>query len=108
MAGRVSITDRRVRAEASIDPQIGGVSTHRQPGLLRLGEPEPKAGPATTTGRPEDLDGSRVRRRRHVARHDSEMAYVALLRGINVGGKAKVDMKQLKATFERLGLENVR
>jgi uncharacterized protein (DUF1697 family) len=36
------------------------------------------------------------------------MAYVALLRGINVGGNAPVDMKQLKATFERLGLRDVR
>lgn len=35
------------------------------------------------------------------------MIYVALLRGINVGGKNKVDMKQLKMTFERLGLRNV-
>lgn len=34
--------------------------------------------------------------------------YVALLRGINVGGKAKVDMRRLKTTFERLGLQNVR
>jgi len=36
------------------------------------------------------------------------MAFVALLRGINVGGKAPVDMKKLKTTFERLGLSNVR
>jgi len=36
------------------------------------------------------------------------MAYVALLRGINVGGNAMVDMRRLKATFERLGLEDVR
>jgi uncharacterized protein (DUF1697 family) len=28
------------------------------------------------------------------------MAYVALLRGINVGGNRKVDMKRLKAVFE--------
>lgn len=35
------------------------------------------------------------------------MVYVALLRGINVGGKSKVDMKQLKSCFESLGLENV-
>lgn len=35
------------------------------------------------------------------------MIYVALLRGINVGGKNKVDMKQLKETFLRLGLEAV-
>ena len=36
------------------------------------------------------------------------MAYVALLRGINVGGKALVDMKQLKTTFEKAGLANVK
>jgi uncharacterized protein (DUF1697 family) len=33
--------------------------------------------------------------------------YVALLRGINVGGKSKVEMKKLKAIFETLGYENV-
>lgn len=36
------------------------------------------------------------------------MIYVALLRGINVGGNNKVNMPQLKAAFERIGLENVR
>jgi uncharacterized protein (DUF1697 family) len=36
------------------------------------------------------------------------MTYVALLRGINVGGNNKVDMKQLEATFERAGLREVR
>src|SRR4051794_33479764 len=36
------------------------------------------------------------------------MAYVALLRGINVGGHAKVAMSQLKETFERLKLEDVK
>lgn len=36
------------------------------------------------------------------------MKYVALLRGINVGGKNKIDMKLLKQTFENIGLENVR
>jgi uncharacterized protein (DUF1697 family) len=35
------------------------------------------------------------------------MAYVALLRGINVGGKAMVSMAQLKETFEGLGLKDV-
>jgi uncharacterized protein (DUF1697 family) len=34
--------------------------------------------------------------------------YVTLLRGINVGGKNKVPMQQLKNSFERLGLENVK
>jgi uncharacterized protein (DUF1697 family) len=36
------------------------------------------------------------------------MVYVALLRGINVGGKNKVDMKQLKAVFEDAGLTDVK
>lgn len=36
------------------------------------------------------------------------MVYVALLRGINVGGKRKVDMKQLKAAFEEAGMASVR
>jgi len=35
------------------------------------------------------------------------MKYVALFRGINVGGKAKVPMLQLKEMFEGLGLANV-
>lgn len=35
------------------------------------------------------------------------MRYVALLRGINVGGKNKVDMKALKACFEAAGLKDV-
>ena len=33
--------------------------------------------------------------------------YVALLRGINVGGNAKVEMKKLKHIFERLGYSNI-
>lgn len=36
------------------------------------------------------------------------MIYVALLRGINVGGNRKVEMTKLKATFESLGFENVK
>ncbi|MBS6504139.1 MAG: DUF1697 domain-containing protein [Clostridium sp.] len=35
------------------------------------------------------------------------MVYVALLRGINVGGKNKIDMKLLKETFVRTGMESV-
>lgn len=38
----------------------------------------------------------------------SDMTYVALLRGINVGGKNKVEMSRLKAVCERLGLTEVR
>jgi uncharacterized protein (DUF1697 family) len=34
--------------------------------------------------------------------------YLALLRGINVGGKNKVPMAELKACFEELGYENVK
>mgnify|MGYP000873223979 CR=1 FL=1 len=36
-----------------------------------------------------------------------KMVYVALLRGINVGGKNIVDMKKLKVVFESLGFKNV-
>jgi uncharacterized protein (DUF1697 family) len=36
------------------------------------------------------------------------MQYVALLRGINVGGNNRVDMRQLKTCFEHLGLSNVK
>lgn len=36
------------------------------------------------------------------------MQYVALLRGINVGGNNKVDMKQLKGVFESVGMTSVR
>ncbi len=35
------------------------------------------------------------------------MVYVALLRGINVGGKNKIDMKKLKLTFEQAGMKSV-
>lgn len=35
------------------------------------------------------------------------MIYVALLRGINVGGKSKVEMSKLKTVFESLGCQNV-
>lgn len=35
------------------------------------------------------------------------MKYIALLRGINVGGKSKVSMPELKKSFESLGYENV-
>ncbi len=36
------------------------------------------------------------------------MKYVALLRGINVGGKAKLPMKELTAIFEAAGAREVR
>lgn len=36
------------------------------------------------------------------------MIYVALLRGINVGGKNKVDMSRLKEAFEKTGAAGVR
>ncbi|MEX1004724.1 MAG: DUF1697 domain-containing protein [Acidimicrobiia bacterium] len=36
------------------------------------------------------------------------MSSVALLRGINVGGKNKVEMGRLRAVFEQLGLDDVR
>lgn len=36
------------------------------------------------------------------------MIYVALLRGINVGGNNKIDMKALKAVFELAGMQRVK
>ncbi|HEX2241336.1 MAG TPA: DUF1697 domain-containing protein, partial [Actinomycetota bacterium] len=36
-----------------------------------------------------------------------DMVHVALLRGINVGGKNKVGMKELKDVFEKAGLDSV-
>jgi uncharacterized protein (DUF1697 family) len=36
------------------------------------------------------------------------MVYLALLRGINVGGNRKVEMAKLKQTFERLGFSDVK
>ena len=36
------------------------------------------------------------------------MRYVALLRGINVGGKNMIKMETLRSTFETLGFENVK
>lgn len=36
------------------------------------------------------------------------MVYVALLRGINVGGNAKIEMSKLRLMFERLGFDNVK
>ncbi len=36
------------------------------------------------------------------------MVYVALLRGINVGGNRKVEMSRLKTTFESLGFSKVK
>jgi uncharacterized protein (DUF1697 family) len=36
------------------------------------------------------------------------MTYVALLRGINVGGNRKVEMKRLKTVFEAAGMTEVR
>lgn len=35
------------------------------------------------------------------------MVYVALLRGINVGGNNKIDMKLLKLSFEKAGMNDV-
>ncbi|WP_431087654.1 DUF1697 domain-containing protein [Paenibacillus sp. 8b26] len=35
------------------------------------------------------------------------MIYVALLRGINVGGNNKINMKKLKETFEKAGMSHV-
>ncbi|WP_075982708.1 DUF1697 domain-containing protein [Bacillus massilinigeriensis] len=35
------------------------------------------------------------------------MVYIALLRGINVGGKNNIEMKLLKQTFEKVGMKDV-
>lgn len=35
------------------------------------------------------------------------MVYIALIRGINVSGKNKIDMKLLKQTFEKVGMNDV-
>jgi uncharacterized protein (DUF1697 family) len=35
------------------------------------------------------------------------MIYVALLRGVNVGGNNKIDMAKLKVSFEKVGCSNV-
>lgn len=35
------------------------------------------------------------------------MVYVPLLRGINVGGKNKIDRKRLKETFIKIGMDEV-
>lgn len=35
------------------------------------------------------------------------MVYIALLRGINVGGNNKIDMKLLKKAFEQVGMKSV-
>ncbi len=35
------------------------------------------------------------------------MVFIALLRGINVGGNNKIDMKLLKQTFEQAGMNDV-
>lgn len=37
-----------------------------------------------------------------------QLIYVALLRGINVGGKNKIDMRALRAVFEQAGMRSVR
>jgi len=36
------------------------------------------------------------------------MVWLALLRGVNVGGKNRVEMARLRASFEQLGFEDVR
>ena len=35
------------------------------------------------------------------------MIYIALLRGVNVGGNNKIDMKQLKSAFVEAGFSDV-
>ena len=53
----------------------------------------------------EQIVGRRCRRRApHRAR---AVRYVALLRGINVGGKTLIKMADLRACFEQLGFDDV-
>ena len=40
--------------------------------------------------------------------HSASPGYVALLRGVNVGGSGRVPMKELRELFELLGYEDVR
>jgi uncharacterized protein (DUF1697 family) len=47
-------------------------------------------------------------RRRHLPANNGPMTSLALLRGINVGGKNKVEMGRLRSVFEHLGLDEVR
>jgi uncharacterized protein (DUF1697 family) len=42
------------------------------------------------------------------ARRSGPSVYVALLRGVNVGGSGRVPMKELRELFESLGFEDVR
>lgn len=46
--------------------------------------------------------------RARAAQRSSAAVYVALLRGINVGGNNMVSMKALKESFDRLGFDEVR
>ena len=41
-------------------------------------------------------------------RYTRAMVYVALLRGVNVGGANKVDMKELKNVFEAAGMTSAK
>jgi uncharacterized protein (DUF1697 family) len=43
-----------------------------------------------------------------VKKGGEEMVYIALLRGINVGGNNKISMKMLKEVFEQAGMTNVK
>jgi len=47
-------------------------------------------------------------RQESVPANNGTMASLALLRGINVGGKNKVEMGRLRTVFEQLGLDEVR
>jgi uncharacterized protein (DUF1697 family) len=61
---------------------------------MRCGESKPARKP--TSSGPQQPDASPT------------MAFVALLRGINVGGKNPVSMRALQALFEQLGFSDVR
>jgi len=54
------------------------------------------------------MDWSRKAQVRWILQLKNKMKYVALLRGINVGGNKKVPMTDLKKVFEELGFTDVK
>src|SRR3546814_5103926 len=68
--------------------------------------------PPSAPGRPPRSEVRTMRRgtyrRRRYGRRMATHRYVALLRGINVGGRNKVPMAELRAALEDDGLQSVR
>src|SRR5919109_1571013 len=113
------------RAGRSVGGADAGLSPRRCPSDLRGGlqagrDPRPPADPGDVAGdrcdhADPDLHDRRdswIQRLDHlvcveVGRVSAMGQYVALLRGINVGGKNLIRMADLKACFEENGFENV-